>query len=84
MTQERKSLESGDIVSALTECEEQVDQLKRENRLLRDASRTFGALAERLNASLAAERRLGRERRTTPRPSPDRRQPAALGETKSR
>ena len=75
MDQERTS--SSDIDEALAQCEEQVDQLKRENNLLREASRTFGALAERLNASLAAERRLGLERRSQPRPSPDRRQTAA-------
>ena len=48
------------IESALADCEDQeLDHLKRENRLLHDASRTFGALAERLNASLESERRRG-------------------------
>ena len=68
-----------DIVSALVQCEEQVDQLKRENKLLRDASRTFGALAERLNATLESERRAGRDRRAMPRGQSDRRQ-TSVGE----
>ncbi len=55
------------VESALADCEDQVDHLKRENRLLRDASRTFGALAERLNASLESERRGGADRRARPR-----------------
>ncbi len=79
MPDERTS--SKDVVEALNECEEQVDHLKRENKLLREASRTFGALAERLNASLAAERRLGVERRAQPRPSQDRRQTATVNDT---
>jgi hypothetical protein len=61
------------IAEALDECEHQVDQLKRENKLLRDASRTFGALAERLNATLATERRHNSDRRSQPRPTEDRR-----------
>jgi hypothetical protein len=72
MTDEPK--QATEVVAALAECEEQVDHLKRENRLLRDASRTFGALAERLNASLESERRSGGERRTQSRGSGDRRQ----------
>jgi hypothetical protein len=62
-----------DVVAALVECEETVDHLKRENKLLREASRSFGALAERLNATLESERRLLRDRRSTPRGSVDRR-----------
>lgn len=62
------------ITEALAECEEEVDHLKRENKLLRDASRTFGALAERLNASLESERRVSGDRRARPRGSEDRRQ----------
>ena len=69
-----------EIVAALEDCEHQVDQLKRENKLLRDASRTFGALAERLNASLALERRQSGERRARPRSTGDRRQPEAVGQ----
>ena len=72
---------SEDVVSALVQCEEQVDQLKRENKLLRDASRTFGALAERLNATLESERRAGRDRRLAPRDQSDRRQTTAVGES---
>jgi hypothetical protein len=68
-----------DVVEALEECEEHVDHLKRENKLLRDASGTFGALAERLNATLEMERRLG-ERRAIPRASADRRQTTGAGE----
>lgn len=63
-----------EVVAALEDCEHQVDQLKRENKLLRDASRTFGALAERLNASLAFERRQNSDRRGRPRGTQDRRQ----------
>ena len=63
-----------EVVAALEDCEHQVDQLKRENKLLRDASRTFGALAERLNASLAFERRQNSDRRARPRGTQDRRQ----------
>lgn len=72
---------SEEIVTALVQCEEQVDQLKRENKLLRDASRTFGALAERLNAALESERRAGRDRRAAPRGSGDRRRPVAVGDS---
>jgi hypothetical protein len=69
------------IAEALDECEHEVDQLKRENKLLRDASRTFGALAERLNATLATERRRNTDRRAQPRPTEDRRrQEQAAGE----
>jgi hypothetical protein len=63
-----------EITAALAECEEQVDHLKRENKLLRDASRTFGALAERLNETLESERRVGHDRRARPRSTDDRRQ----------
>ena len=35
---------------ALTECEEKVEELKEENAQLRNAAKTFGDLAERLNA----------------------------------
>ena len=65
------------IRAELEECEDQVDQLTRENRLLRDASRTFGALAERLNKTLESERRIGGDRRTLPRANDDRRQTSA-------
>jgi hypothetical protein len=69
-----------ELTAALDECEEKVDLLKRENRLLRDASRTFGALAERLNATLESERRTTGDRRTHPRQSGDRRQGASYAE----
>ncbi len=68
-----------EIIAALQDCEQQVDQLKRENRLLQDASRTFGALAERLNASLTSERRQQGDRRGLPRATEDRRQQEAVG-----
>jgi hypothetical protein len=71
MSQEQP--EAPDVIAALEECEHEVDHLKRENKLLRDASRTFGALAERLNASLESERRRGDDRRAVPRASGDRR-----------
>jgi hypothetical protein len=70
---------TGEIVAALQDCEHEVDQLKRENKLLRDASGTFGALAERLNASLAFERRQNRDRRGRPRATEDRRQTETVG-----
>ena len=69
-----------ELTAALDECEEKVDLLKRENRLLRDASRTFGALAERLNATLESERRTTGDRRTQARQSGDRRQAASYAE----
>lgn len=69
-----------ELLAALDDCEEKVDLLKRENRLLRDASRTFGALAERLNATLESERRTMGDRRTHPRPSGDRRQATGFAE----
>jgi hypothetical protein len=72
---------SEEVVTALVQCEEQVDQLKRENKLLRDASRTFGALAERLNAALESERRAGVDRRAAPRGQADRRQPVGVGDS---
>jgi hypothetical protein len=75
---------SKDIQAALEDCEDQVDNLKRENRLLREASRTFGALAERLNASLESERRDGADRRSSPRPSGDRRTADAMAGRGSR
>jgi hypothetical protein len=79
MNEERSDLPK-DVTEALSDCEEEVDHLKRENRLLREASRSFGALAERLNASLAAERRQGHERRAVPRVSADRRHAAAVAD----
>ena len=79
MNEERSNLPK-DVTEALDECEQEVDHLKRENRLLREASRSFGALAERLNATLASERRLGAERRAVPRTSTDRRHAAAVAD----
>jgi hypothetical protein len=72
--------ERRNVESKLAECEDEVDHLKRENRLLRDASRTFGALAERLNATLESERRGGGDRRARARETEDRRQSSLAGE----
>jgi dsDNA-specific endonuclease/ATPase MutS2 len=58
---------------ALQECEDKVRQLEEENQHLRDSSHAFGQLAERLNRTLEQERRLGVERRESPRPGDDRR-----------
>jgi hypothetical protein len=69
-----------DPVSALVDCESHVEDLRRENKLLRDASRTFGALAERLNQALESERRLVDDRRAVPRASGDRRQKSPVAE----
>jgi hypothetical protein len=71
---------SAEIVAALQDCEHQVDQLQRENSLLRDASGTFGALAERLNESLATERRRSTDRRAHPRATQDRRLSEPVGQ----
>ena len=43
-------------LDALEECEQTVEQLKEENAQLRQSSRAFGDLAERLNARRAADR----------------------------
>lgn len=74
MSQDDQTGGPDEIVAALQDCEHQVDQLQRENKLLRDASRTFGALAERLNASLVSERRQNADRRARRRGTEDRRQ----------
>ena len=61
---------------ALQECEDKVRQLEEENQHLREASDTFGQLAERLNVTLQEERRTaGSDRRQRPRPYGERRQP---------
>ena len=73
-----------DVVSALADCENHVEQLQRENKLLRDASRTFGALAERLNQALESERRVIDDRRALPRATGDRRQKSPMPETSHR
>ena len=80
MGEEGHEMAAEELTAALDECEEKVDLLKRENRLLRDASRTFGALAERLNATLESERRTTRDRRTNPRPTGERRQSTSYAE----
>jgi len=77
---EDKSDGPEDVSAALSECEQEVDHLKRENHLLRESSRSFGALAERLNASLATERRQGAERRLAPRGTGDRRHATAVAD----
>ena len=61
------------IERALQECEDKVKDLEEENQHLRDASDAFGQLAERLNQTLKQERRLGSDRRESPRPGDDRR-----------
>ena len=59
----------------LARCKDEVRELKEENQQLRQASDTFGALADRLNSSLRDERRLrDTDRRGASRPQPDRRQ----------
>jgi hypothetical protein len=58
----------------LQECEDKVRQLEEENQQLREASDTFGQLAERLNVTLRNERRAGNDRRQLPRPNGERRQ----------
>ena len=58
----------------LQECEEKVKELEEENQHLREASSAFGQLAERLNNTLQAERRIaGSDRRQRPRPYGERR-----------
>lgn len=58
----------------LQECEDKVRRLEEENQHLREASDTFGQLAERLNVTLRNERRAGNDRRQWPRPDGERRQ----------
>jgi len=58
----------------LQECEEKLKQVEEENQHLREASRAFGQLAERLNMSLQEERRMaGSDRRQRPRSNGERR-----------
>lgn len=54
-------------------CLEYVQRLEEENQFLRQASGTFGQLAERLNETLQEERRTGAERRRAARLTQDRR-----------
>ena len=62
----------------LAQCREEVRELKEENQHLRQASDTFGALADRLNSSLREERRKrDADRRSVARSQPDRRQSTA-------
>lgn len=51
-----------------------IAELQEENTALREAARTFGDLAERLNQELKEERRRNKERRSQTRNTPDRRQ----------
>lgn len=51
-----------------------IAELQEENMALREAARTFGDLAERLNQELKEERRRNKERRSQTRNTPDRRQ----------
>jgi hypothetical protein len=53
--------------------EEEREELREENRHLRQAAGVFGQLAERLNLTLREERRQREDRRRTPRATPDRR-----------
>lgn len=65
-----------DSQKTLQECEEKLKHLEEENEHLRDASRAFGQLAERLNTTLQEERRIGgSDRRQQPRSNGERRQP---------
>jgi hypothetical protein len=57
---------------------DEIRLLREENELLRRSARFFGALAERLHASLQEERRLGQDRRAITRSIPDRRQPGPI------
>jgi hypothetical protein len=57
----------------LLECKRRLAELEDENAHLREASQTFGDLAERLNRELEFERRICGERRVTTRPTRDRR-----------
>jgi hypothetical protein len=50
-----------------------IAELQEENTALREAARTFGDLAERLNQELKEERRRNLERRSQTRNTPDRR-----------
>jgi hypothetical protein len=61
----------------LRKCLDTVRSLEEENRHLRRAAASFGQLAERLNAKLGRERRVGdRDRRREPRETTDRRNQA--------
>jgi regulator of replication initiation timing len=51
-----------------------IAELQEENTALREAARTFGDLAERLNQELKEERRRNKERRSQTRNTPERRQ----------
>lgn len=62
------------MVDELGKCREKVAELMEENATLREANEDFGSLAERLNQALQEERRAGRERRVSIRPTADRRQ----------
>ena len=52
--------------AALEACEETVEQLREENTQLRQSSRAFGDLAERLNARRLADRTGRRPVRSKP------------------
>ena len=52
---------------------QKIAELQEENTALREAARTFGDLAERLNQELKEERRRNKERRSLPRNTADRR-----------
>jgi hypothetical protein len=58
----------------LSRCKDELEALREENRALRDASTSFGDLAERLSERLGQERRQNTaDRRRVERGSPDRR-----------
>jgi len=62
----------------LARCKDEVRELQEENKQLRQASDSFGALADRLNSSLREERRVtDSDRRSTARQQADRRQTAS-------
>ena len=55
--------------------QKRIAELQEENTHLREAARTFGDLAERLNAELREERRRRVDRRSRSRETPERRNP---------
>jgi hypothetical protein len=62
------------MADELESCRLKIAELQEENTALREAARTFGDLAERLNQELKEERRRNKERRSQTRNTPDRRQ----------
>jgi predicted RNase H-like nuclease (RuvC/YqgF family) len=68
-------MEEDKTQEALQDCEEKLRHLEEENRQLRQASRVFGQLADRLTSTLREERRMAAaDRRLRARRYPERRQ----------